>query len=36
MGQLAYFKIPKYVQFVTDLAMTVTGRVPKFRMKETV
>jgi fatty-acyl-CoA synthase len=33
-GQIARFKIPRYVRFVDDFPMTVTGKVQKFRMRE--
>jgi fatty-acyl-CoA synthase len=33
-GQIATFKIPRYVRFTTDFPMTVTGKVQKFRMRE--
>lgn len=32
-GQLAHFKIPKYVWFVDEFPMTVTGKLQKFRMR---
>ena len=32
--QIAHFKIPRYVWFVDDFPMTVTGKVQKFRMRE--
>ena len=32
--QIAHFKIPHYVQFVTEFPLTVTGKVQKFKMKE--
>ncbi|MCF2132731.1 MULTISPECIES: AMP-binding protein [Mycetohabitans] len=32
-GQIAHYKIPKYVRFVSDLPMTVTGKVQKFVMR---
>lgn len=31
---LAYFKVPRYVTFVEDFPLTVTGKVQKFRMRE--
>ncbi|WP_323069498.1 AMP-binding protein [Mycetohabitans endofungorum] len=31
--QIAHYKIPKYVRFVSDLPMTVTGKVQKFVMR---
>jgi len=33
-GQIATFKIPRYVRFATDFPMTVTGKIQKFRMRE--
>jgi fatty-acyl-CoA synthase len=33
-GQIARHKIPRYVHFVTDFPMTVTGKVQKFIMRE--
>ena len=33
-GQLAHFKIPRYVRFVDEFPMTVTGKVQKFKMRE--
>ena len=35
-GQIAHFKIPRYVEFVDDVPMTVTGKAQKFRMREAV
>ena len=32
--QIAHFKIPKYIWFVEDFPMTVTGKLQKFRMRE--
>jgi fatty-acyl-CoA synthase len=34
-GQIAHFKIPRYVKFVDSYPMTVTGKVQKFKMRET-
>jgi fatty-acyl-CoA synthase len=34
VGKLAHFKIPRYVKFVQDFPMTVTGKVQKFVMRE--
>lgn len=31
---LAHFKIPKYIWFVTEFPMTITGKLQKFRMRE--
>ena len=33
-GQIAHFKIPKYIWFVEEFPMTVTGKLQKFRMRE--
>jgi len=33
-GQIATFKIPRYIRFTTEFPMTVTGKVQKFRMRE--
>jgi fatty-acyl-CoA synthase len=34
-GQLAHFKVPRYVLVVEEFPMTVTGKVQKFKMRET-
>jgi fatty-acyl-CoA synthase len=34
-GRIATFKIPRYWRFVDDFPMTVTGKIQKFRMRET-
>ena len=33
-GQIAHYKIPRYVKFVDEFPMTVTGKVQKFMMRE--
>ncbi|WP_417459016.1 AMP-binding protein [Kordiimonas sp.] len=33
-GKIAHFKIPKYIKFVDDFPMTVTGKIQKFVMRE--
>ncbi|UCE76923.1 MAG: AMP-binding protein, partial [Gammaproteobacteria bacterium] len=33
-GRIAHFKIPRYIWFVDEFPMTVTGKVQKFRMRE--
>ncbi len=33
-GQIAHYKIPRYVRFVEELPMTVTGKAQKFVMRE--
>jgi fatty-acyl-CoA synthase len=35
-GKMAHFKIPKYIWFVDQFPMTVTGKLQKFRMRELV
>ncbi|MDR5855873.1 AMP-binding protein [Caballeronia sp. LZ062] len=32
-GQIAHYKIPRYIRFVDELPMTVTGKVQKFIMR---
>ena len=32
-GQIAHYKIPRYVKFVDDFPMTVTGKIQKFVMR---
>jgi len=32
--RLAYFKVPRYVKFVDEFPLTVTGKVQKFRIRE--
>jgi fatty-acyl-CoA synthase len=34
-AQIAHYKIPRYVKFVDSYPMTVTGKVQKFKMRET-
>jgi len=34
-GKLAHFKVPRYVIFVDEFPMTVTGKIQKFKMRET-
>jgi fatty-acyl-CoA synthase len=34
-GRLAHFKVPRYVVFVDEFPMTVTGKVQKFKMRDT-
>ncbi|MGI9356854.1 MAG: AMP-binding protein [Rhizobiaceae bacterium] len=33
-GQIAHFKIPRYIRFVEEFPMTVTGKVQKFKMRQ--
>ena len=32
--QITHFKIPRYVRFVTEYPMTVTGKIQKFVMRD--
>jgi fatty-acyl-CoA synthase len=34
-GQIAHYKIPRYIKFVDSFPMTVTGKVQKYKMRET-
>jgi fatty-acyl-CoA synthase len=34
-GQIAYFKIPQHIRFVDEFPMTVTGKIQKFKIRET-
>jgi fatty-acyl-CoA synthase len=34
-GRIATFKVPRYVRFTDEFPMTVTGKVQKFKMRET-
>ena len=34
-GRIAHFKVPRYVRFVTEFPMTVTGKVRKVEMRDT-
>ncbi len=33
-GQIAHYKVPKYVRFVEGFPMTVTGKIQKFKIRE--
>jgi len=33
-GRIAHYKIPRYIRFVTEFPMTVTGKIQKFKMRE--
>jgi fatty-acyl-CoA synthase len=35
VGKIAHYKVPRYVRFTQDFPMTVTGKVQKFKMRET-
>ena len=32
--QIAHFKIPKYIRFVTEFPTTITGKIQKFKMRD--
>jgi fatty-acyl-CoA synthase len=34
-GKIAHYKIPRYVRFTSEFPMTVTGKIQKFKMRET-
>jgi fatty-acyl-CoA synthase len=34
-GRIAHYKVPRYVRFTHEFPMTVTGKVQKFKMRET-
>jgi len=34
-GKIAHYKIPRFIRFTTNFPMTVTGKVQKFKMRET-
>ena len=33
-GKIAHFKVPRYIRFVDEFPMTVTGKIQKYRMRE--
>jgi fatty-acyl-CoA synthase len=33
-GRIAHYKVPRYVTFVAELPMTVTGKIQKYKMRE--
>ena len=33
-GQIAHYKIPRYIRFVEEYPMTITGKVQKFAMRD--
>jgi fatty-acyl-CoA synthase len=33
-GQIAHYKVPRYIRFVREFPMTVTGKIQKFRIRE--
>ena len=35
-GQISHFKVPRYIRFVDEFPMTVTGKIQKFQMRDTM
>jgi len=35
-GQIAHYKVPRYIRFVTGFPMTVTGKIQKFKIRDTM
>ncbi len=33
-GQIAHYKVPRYIRFVSEFPMTVTGKIQKFRIRD--
>ncbi|TMQ33473.1 MAG: AMP-binding protein, partial [Planctomycetota bacterium] len=33
-GRIAHFKIPRYIEFVSEYPTTVTGKIQKYKLKE--
>src|SRR5207244_1783436 len=33
-GSIAHYKVPRYVRFIDEFPMTVTGKIQKFRLRE--
>jgi fatty-acyl-CoA synthase len=33
-GRIAHYKVPRYVKFVSEFPMTVTGKIQKYVMRE--
>ncbi len=33
-GQIAHYKVPRYIRFVQEFPMTVTGKIQKFRIRD--
>ena len=33
-GQIAHYKVPRYIRFVTQFPMTVTGKIQKFKIRD--
>ena len=35
-GQISHFKVPRYIRFVDEFPMTVTGKIQKFHMRDSM
>jgi fatty-acyl-CoA synthase len=33
-GKIAHYKIPRYVKFVDEFPMTISGKIQKYKMRE--
>ena len=33
-GKIAHYKVPRYIRFVPEFPMTVTGKIQKFKIRE--
>ena len=33
-GKIAHYKVPRYIRFVAEFPMTVTGKIQKFKIRE--
>ncbi|MEZ4132925.1 AMP-binding enzyme, partial [Salmonella enterica] len=33
-GQIAHYKVPRYIRFVAEFPMTVTGKIQKFKIRD--
>ena len=33
-GQIAHYKVPRYIRFVEEFPMTVTGKVMKYKIRQ--
>jgi len=33
-GQIAHYKVPRYIRFVTEFPMTVTGKIQKYKIRD--
>jgi fatty-acyl-CoA synthase len=33
-GNIAHYKVPKYIRFIEEFPMTVTGKIQKFVMRQ--